>query len=379
MRLHPLDGLLFVGMRLGRCFSKRPRPLAQFDPERVKRIIVVSSTAIGDTLLSTPAIRALRRRYPRARITGHILYKYLALFADNPHLDEIVPYYGGYRRFCRTVAALRRRKPDVVAILHGNGPQAIPMAWLSGAPFIVRIPNRSEYRFLLSNQEQTAANECNPQEHGIQDRLRTAALLDALSDNKRMVLTVEESARQAVADYLQAKGMADAAKLIGLQVAASTVSRMWMKDRFAQLGRKILNRFPEAKIIVTGSPRERSYCCEVADMMDNPARVLVSAGELPLKQVPAMIEKLTLLVTGDTGIMHMAIALGTPTVSLFAVADPRKSAACYDRDKHIVIAKGKTCDPCPGKKCPYPKCMEQIEVQEVFAAVQRFFNGKGES
>ncbi len=377
MRINPIDGLLFLGLKILKALDRRQTDLKYFDPARVKNILVVSSTAIGDTLLSTPAIRALHQRYPRAHLTGHIRDKYLELFANNPHLDEIIPYYGGYHRFLHTVLALRRRRPDAVAILHGNGPQAIPMAYLSGAPFVVRIPNRSEYRYLLSNQEQSTANECNPEEHGIHDRLRTAALLSAPSNNKRMVLVVEDSSRREVADYLQAKGFANASPLIGFQVAASTVSRMWMKERFAQLGRQLLDKSPHSKIIITGSPQECAYCREVADMIDSP-RVLVSAGELSLKQVPAMLEKLDLLLTGDTGVMHMAIALGTPTVSLFAVADPRKSAACYDRDKHLVISKDKTCDPCPGKKCPYPKCMEQIEVEEVFAAVQQLLKKAGE-
>ncbi len=376
MRINPIDGLLFLGMKILKALDRRETDLKYFDPARVKNILVVSSTAIGDTLLSTPAIRALRQRYPNAHLTGHIRNKYLELFANNPHLDEIIPYYGGYHRFWRTVLASRRRRPDLAAILHGNGPQAIPMAYLSGAPFVVRIPNRSEYRFLLSNQEQNIANECNPEEHGIQDRLRTAALLDAYSEDKRMLLVVEEASRQTVASYLHTRDFDDASMLIGFQAAASTVSRRWMKERFAQLGRQLLDKSPHLKIIITGSPQECAYCREVADMIDSP-RVLVSAGELPLKQVPAMIEKLDLLITADTGIMHMAIALGTPTVSLFAVADPRKSAACYDRDKHLVISKDKTCDPCPGKKCPYPKCMEQIEVEEVFAAVQQLLKKMG--
>ena len=378
MRIHPIDGLLSITMRLLYSLSKRPAALTELDPDKIKRIIVVSSTAIGDFLISSPAIRALRERYPNASITGHIHRNYITLFENNPYIDDVIPYNGGYRNFFSTVMAMRSKKPDAVVILHGNGPQAIPMAWLSGAPFVVRIPNRSEYRYLLSNSAESPANACNPEEHGIQDRLRIAGLLDATSDNKEMVLVVEDKERQEVDRYFKDKNADNASPLIGFQVAASTVSRMWMKDRFAQLGQQLLENDPQMKLIITGSPQERTYCEEVAEMIDNP-RVLVTAGELSLPQVPAMLETLDLLVTGDTGVMHMAIAVKTPTVALFAVADPRKSAACYDEYKHLVIYKGKTCDPCPGKKCPYPKCMEQIEVQEVFDAVTQLLNNRSNS
>ncbi len=376
MKIKPLDELLSLAVQIVKRFSNSPVPITEFDPQKVRCIIAVSSTAIGDTLLSTPAIRALRQRYPNARLVGHIRSKYIELFANNPHLDEIIPYYGGYHKFIRTVSALRRQNPDAIAILHGNGPQAIPMAFFSGAAFVVRIPNKSEYRFLLSNREEIPANECDPQEHGIQDRLRTAALLDAPSDNKRMVLVVDDESKQALNNYLRSKNFNDTPLLVGFQAAASTASRMWMKERFAKLGKQLLAQYPDLKIIITGSPQERSYCQEAAALIDNP-RVLVSAGQIPLRHIPALIEKLDLLITGDTGVMHIAIAVGTPTVSLFAVADPRKSAACYDRDKHLVIYKGKTCDPCLSKKCPYAKCMEQIEVDEVFEAVQLTLNKGG--
>lgn len=73
-----------------------------------------------------------------------------------------------------------------------------------------------------------------------------------------------------------------------------------------------------------------------------------------------------MLVTGDTGIMHMAIATGTPIVALFAVSDSQRSGPYYDKEKHRVIQKEKTCDPCTSKKCTYQRCMENISVEEVF-------------
>jgi len=95
MRINPIDVLLFLQLKFLKFFDGRQTDLKYFAPEAVKNILVVSSTAIGDTLLSTPAIRAVRERYPRAKIAAHFNIKNMELFENNPHIDEIIPYYGG--------------------------------------------------------------------------------------------------------------------------------------------------------------------------------------------------------------------------------------------------------------------------------------------
>jgi ADP-heptose:LPS heptosyltransferase len=139
---------------------------------------------------------------------------------------------------------------------------------------------------------------------------------------------------------------------------------MWLPDRFVTLGKKIVEACPRACLIITGSPLERGYCEGIARGIGDNA--LVTAGEVPLKFMPSLLRRMRTLLTGDTGIMHLAIAVGTPVIALFAVADARLSGPYYDSDKHAVIQKERTCDPCSSKKCEYQKCMEQITVKEVF-------------
>lgn len=149
MRPNPLDGMLYLAMRLLKAFDRRKTDLEYFDGSKVSSILAVSSTAIGDTLLSTPAIRAVRERYSGARIIAHFNINNMELFENNPHIDGIIPYYGGYRKFFSTVREFRKRRFDLALIFHGNEPQATPMAYLSGARFIIKLPNTSEYKFLL--------------------------------------------------------------------------------------------------------------------------------------------------------------------------------------------------------------------------------------
>lgn len=359
-------------MKLIKSFDRRETDLKHFNPNMVKNILAVSSTAIGDTLLSTPAIKSLRERYQQARIVAHFNIKNMEMFENNPHIDGIIPYYGGYKKFFKTIGEFSRHKFDLALIFHGNEPQATPMAYLSGIKFIVKVPNTSEYGFLLSNKNHTYS--WDDFEHGVEQRLKVAELADCKISGKRMVLPILKQGEVAVENFLNNTGVNETDTIIGFQVGASTVSRMWFADRFAELGRKIINSYPELKIVITGSPEEYAHCRKIADVIG--VNAIVSAGKIPLKYIPALVGRFKVLITGDTGIMHVAVAVGTTVVALFAVADSKKSGPYYDTEKHIVIQKERTCNPCVGKACEYQKCMENISVDEVFDAVSSYLKSE---
>ena len=127
--------------------------MLDYRPKDVHDILLVSSTALGDTVLSTAAMAAVRQSFPEARITALIHRDYAPLFRQCDFLDEVIAYHGGWRRFFTTLRALRRTPPDLALILHGNEPQATPLAYLAGARFIFKLPNTTRFAFLLSNQE----------------------------------------------------------------------------------------------------------------------------------------------------------------------------------------------------------------------------------
>src|SRR3990170_2499012 len=119
MKIRPLDSILYLFMKIVKTGDRRNADLKYFDPNKVKNILVVSSTAIGDTLLSTPGIKAVRGRYPHAKIIAHFNKANMEMFQNNPYIDGIIPYYGGYKKFFRTIKELRKYKFDLVLIFHG--------------------------------------------------------------------------------------------------------------------------------------------------------------------------------------------------------------------------------------------------------------------
>ena len=114
-----------------------PVPLARLDPEKVRRVLLISNTALGDTLFSTPAIRALKECYPawELEVLAHRVFG--ALLAHNPHVARIFTYPGRNRRLVTLARQLRQRAYDLAIILHGNDPEATLLAHLTGSPFII--------------------------------------------------------------------------------------------------------------------------------------------------------------------------------------------------------------------------------------------------
>ncbi len=368
MRLNAFDGLLFLTMKLITAFDKRENGLKHFKPEKVKNILLVSSTAIGDTLLSTPAIRAVRERYPQAKITAHFNIKNIELFDNNPDIDGIIPYYGGYRKFLKTIMEFRTHNFDLALIFHGNEPQATPMAYLSGARYVIKFPKTKTYQFLLSNQFVTFERPI----HAIEKRLKMAEMVGCSTNNKRMRLPEFQKGFAEIERFFKAEGVKDTDTLIGFQVGASTMERVWPADRFIELGKRLLSVYPQLKIVLPGSPEEYNYCKNIADGIGE--KTIISAGHISLKYMPSLLRKFKVLVSGDTGTMHMAVAVGTPVIAFFVASAPEDTGPYYDLEKHTVIRNEKPCNPCISRNCKRPFCMDVIKVNDVYNAVKDLLN-----
>ena len=371
MRIRPKEAFLYLLTKAVKAFDWRTTDITALKPGAVKNILVVSSTAIGDTLMSTPAIRAVRKAYRGARILALFNAANAELFENNPGIDGVIPYRSGFLNFFPTVKELRKYRFDLAVIFHGNEPETTPLCYLSGTPFILKLPNRSPFRFLLSNKDPVLGWE--DLGHGIWTRIKTAEAARCESDGVRMDLFIESTDWAETEMFLRREGIDEDSVLIGFQPGASTVSRQWFPDRFIELGKLLLMDDPSYRIILTGSPQEKALCEDIAKGIGE--RTIVSAGRLPLRQTPPLIKRLKVLVTGDTGPMHIAYTLGTPVVALYAVSEPSRTGPLYDAERHRIIKKEKTCDPCLSKRCAYQKCMEAITVYEVREAIKEILAG----
>ena len=330
----------------------------QLVTQPVQTVCFFSNTALGDTIFNTPVFRVFRQNFPHVRTVALLNPSTAPLFKTDPNIDEILLYDGKKGGFLRALSRLKKIKPDAVFILHSNEPEATPLAVLSGVKYVFKLPNAgSKFSPFHSNAPEPYGDE----RYVVLNRLEQLKFIGVESCDTRLNLYLEACDFTRVDEMLKGYG---ARKFIGFQMGASTVSRQWFLQRWQELAEIILER-TDAVIVLTGSPAERAMTAQLEDVLKSP-RVINAAGKFSLREAAALIARLDVLVTPDTGPLHVAAALKTPTIGLFAVASPVNSNPDFDENIHKFIKKPRTCSPCVGKNCKFQECMLQIEAHEVW-------------
>lgn len=360
-------------MRLARLYLARrvrrrpPQPLADLDIGQVRRVLLISATALGDTLFSTPAIRALKERFPawELEVLAHRVFG--ALLAHNPHVAKIWTYPGRNRRLVSLARELRRQAYDLVIILHGNDPEATLLAHLTGSPFII-----GSARSPLSLVYAAGVAATDPYEHAIERRLDYVRLLGADTADKRMDLFLPPGETERAAAILTENFGQAPAPLMALHPTGSDPYKWWPAAAFIELGNYLYETYGASLLLISGSS-DREQASAIAAKLSGPT--LVTGGRYPLLTVAALLTHCRLLVANDSGPLHMGLALGVPTLALLGADDPRRVGP-YGIDWGVALHKrDEVCDrePCLLKKCPRNLCMEAIEVSEVVDLIKTWW------
>jgi len=380
MKIKSFDNLLYGVSRFIKRRDKRDTSLEKFDKSNTRRVILVLTTGLGDTILSTPAIRAARENFPDSTIKLFVRKQWHTLFQNDPYLDGLILYKGKYRSFFRTIKLLKKEKPDLALIFHGNDPDIIPIVYFSGAFFIIRIPNdTTRFRFLLSNQDIGTTTYLDPNAHYIENRLKIFGLINSSVTNTRMYVSIDERTQREVDSRIEAWIGKDKGKLIGLHIFAADDYKIWPIEKQLEFLNRITSLSDSITVVLTGSQRDRKRIAKIITRLRNRDQIINAAGLFSPIEVAALLKRLSLFIAPDTGLLHMAVAVNAPTISLFAPTDHRLIGPFYDKDKHLVIQKALTCEDCITKKCKNNICMDQISVDEVFEkflVVMKTANGK---
>ena len=328
--------------------------------DEIKTILVMSNTAIGDTLFSTPAIRLIKENYPEKKVIMLLNPKNYLLFDNNPYIDNVILYSGKWGQFLRAMFQLRRYDIDLALIMHSNEPQATPLAYCANIKYIIKIPNdQNEFNFLHQNP----VTESNRNEHFIDRRLSQLEYINIFNKSYQMEIFQKNEWKKSINGLLK-----EDIVNIGFQIGASTISRMWFFEKWVDLATLVLNHNMNWNIVLTGSRTDQPSASSIFSTLNND-RVLDLTGKLDLGSASALIDKLDLLVTPDTGPLHMAAAMNTPTIAISVAGRAIESNPRSTTTDHIFIQKQITCDPCIDKKCKFQKCMLQITALEVFEEI----------
>lgn len=346
----------------------------------MRRICVIRFGAIGDLLMTTPTLRALKRLYPDAEITVVTGNGMRPVLEGNPVVADIVEFDkridGKVGRFLQFCAPLRARRFDLVVNLQ-RSVKSVLMAGLMR-------PGR-----ILTHRTIDTKGASGRRRHGVDNFLDTLRPpgVDPASCDRHLDWFVPNSARESLRTLLADCGVQDSDRLLLVNPGATAVSRRWTVPQLAAIVHAVEDAFPDFRIVVCGG---RGIDQELAAgaLRDRPSAILDLTGKTSLPEAAALLARATVLVTGDTGPMHMAAAIGTPMVALFGATDSDRTGpmdpAPYRRRGTalpMVLADrdGLGCAPCMSRTCARgdQECLRRLTPERVVDAVRRVLAAAG--
>ena len=314
------------------------------------RILVRSSNWLGDAVMSVPAVRAIKNGRPDAQVTIAVPARIAPMWKLVPGVDAIIPLPNG--SLLSAVGLLRRRSLFDAAILFPNSLRVALESWLSGIPRTVGY--RGHWRRWLLNQTVPETRKPGPPEHYSLRFLRISRECGAETSN----------AQPATSNQLSAIG--NQPVRIGLCPGAEYgPAKRWLPERFAEVAAKISAQ-SSAQWLLFGTKNDAAIGDQIAGAIDD--HCVNRIGQTTLDELIHELRECRLLLTNDTGTMHLAALLGVPVVAIFGSTEPRLTGPLGNG--HIILRHHVECSPCFLRECPIDfRCMKAVSTQEVVDAV----------
>jgi 3-deoxy-D-manno-octulosonic-acid transferase/heptosyltransferase-1 len=336
-------------------------------------ILIVKLSAIGDVIHTLPSLAALRRCYPQAHISWVVEEAASDLLIDHPMLNRVLVSRrkrwigdlrsgrnGGtvLREITGFVRTLRDRPYDLVIDFHGLFKSAV---------FV--LLSRGKRRLGYDSMQEGSGlflNEKIPEDmtkHAVERYLDFPRHLGCDVSRPEFPIALQESHFRRVRELLAEKKVDTERGFVGVSPVAYWATQLWDEAKFAALCDLIVTELG-LPVVFTGE-RSEGPIARIRALMQAPSASV--AGETSLRELAALYRTASVLLTTDSGPMHLAAAVGTPVVALFGPTSPERTGPYGEG--HVVIRQGLPCSPCFRKTCETMECMKTISVDEVFHAV----------
>ncbi len=348
-----------------------PQPLgvSRWDWNDVERVLVIRLRSIGDTVLSTPSLFALKRFLPRVRVDV-LVEDWVAPVLDGfEYVDNVIPLRrGSTASRARVARQLRGARYDVVYNLHG-GTTATLLARATGARHRVGY---AAYQYARLHQHLAPASALlwgRNKTHSVEQQLALFGWTGVpVSDRPATRLVVTKEADKSISSRLQTAGLTQTNSFVLMHPTAAFATKQWSTEKFARVA-EMLYTLGLATIVVT-TPAETAL---VAELINESTAPIISFNDLALPEVTALAARARLFVGNDSGVAHMAAAVGAPSVIIFGSSNidhwaPWTTAAA------AVVREELECQPCHGYFCEQfeqPECIRRVPVENVVSAVER--------
>jgi len=345
----------------------------------LRALLVVKPCCIGDVLMSTPAVAALRRSYPQARIAYAVGSWSRPTVANDPNVDELIDCASvgsgvrtSPRDYLRLVRELRRRRFDAAAVLDRS-----PL--LALLPFLAGIPVRAGLDSGGRGFSLTHRVPAEPQRHEAGMYLEVASMLGAAPDGGMSLVPNTEQRRwaQDALKALTTERLVALAPGGGVNPGMALALKRWPAAKYADVAVRLAR--DGASIVIVGDDSDCGAAAEVSEALRRESAPHVSlVGETDLGTLAAVIERGRLLIANDSGPMHIAAAVGTPVVAVFGPTDPELCGPF--RARASIVRAGLPCSPCFARgralpTCAAHDCMAEVSAEQVEAAARALLEG----
>jgi heptosyltransferase III len=326
----------------------------------VKRILLIKLRAIGDVLLSTPVLPDLRTAFPGAQI-DFLTEKFCAgVLEGNTFVSSLLVFDPKTEGGPALIRRVRKNRYDVVIDLFGN-PRSAVITLLSGAR--LRVGYRFNWRRFCYNR---VVEPRGGEVHNVEFNRDALRRLDVRTGEGRPLFPVDPGAESFAARFLLEQNPAGG-RMVALNPGGGWISKKWRPAQFAALGRKI-SATDGSRILVLWGPGEETEANEVREAI-GPAAVLAPA--TTLKQLASFLKRSSVLVTNDSGPMHIAASLGVPVVAVFGPTVPKLQGPVFT-ESEVVTLETLDCLGCGYTLCPIGNpCMVDLPVEDVYRAYTR--------
>jgi ADP-heptose:LPS heptosyltransferase len=347
------------------------------------KILLVRLREIGDVVFTTPAIRAVRRRFPHAHLTYLVEPAAAPVVAGNPHIDHLIvlPRRRGLRGMLADFAfarELRRTRFDLAIDFHG-GPRASLLTWLSGAR--VRVGYMVAARSWMYTRRVHRPRGLRPR-HSVENQWDLLAALEVpppTRDADPVEMPIDAVAAGAVGSRLAAAGCTAADRLIVIHVSAGNPFRRWPLASFGAVAAALASADSRHRIVLTAGPSEaaaaRSVVGDARARLPAEARSrILDCGEFSLAEVRALADRAVLFVGGDSGPLHIAATTPVAIVGLYGPTLPARSAPWRGAGPHVAVeVGGLPCRPCDQRVCAPGdfRCLTWIQPHQIVDAASR--------
>ena len=340
----------------------------------MRRILVIRLSAIGDVLLATLLVRRLKRRFPDARIDFLVKEAYAPLLRSNPNIDAVLTFFPerGFSEISRVSRQIRADGYDAVVDLQAS-PRSFLLRFFSGAGQQRRHRPRRWRRFLLVHFGVDAYKNIPP----IPLRyLESVAGWGVEDDGLGLDLEITVEDRASLLGLLRSEGFPAEGRMIVLAPGAGRATKRWRPEGFAEVAVHFFKR--GCRVVLAGGFGDRGICDTINRMAGG--KLYNVSGACSLTETAALLDMADLMITNDTGVMHMASALGKKVVALFGPTSRQLGFYPFRTDA-TVVERPLTCRPCSyhgTEKCPkgHFRCMKEIQSADVIDAAETLLKRK---